>query len=76
MSLLSAEILHPADSAELESIINDALANRLSLEIVGAGSKRALGQTMDVDKIVALSQLTGITLYEPGVVGARWNSSG
>ena len=44
-----------------------------TLEVVGAGSKRALGQTMDVDKIVSLSQLTGITLYEPDelVLSAR-----
>jgi glycolate oxidase FAD binding subunit len=73
MSLPSVEILRPVDSAELELLIGDALANRSSLEIMGAGSKRPLGQTMAVDKIVSLSQLTGITLYEPDelVLSAR-----
>ncbi len=61
----SIDIVRPADSAELEQLVGDALANRRSLEITGAGSKRALGQTMEVDKIVSVSQLTGITLYEP-----------
>lgn len=73
MSLPSTDMLEPADSAELELLIGDALENRTTLEVVGAGSKRALGQTMDVDKIVSLSQLTGITLYEPDelVLSAR-----
>jgi len=73
MSLPSPEIIRPADSAELELLIGDALANQLRLEIMGAGSKRGLGQTMEVDKIVSLSQLTGITLYEPDelVLSAR-----
>ena len=73
MLLPSLEILRPADSAELELLIGDALENRTMLEVVGAGSKRVLGQTMEVDKIVSLSQLTGITLYEPDelVLSAR-----
>ncbi len=60
-----SDIMQPADSAELEQLISDALASRQALEIIGAGSKRALGQTMEVDKIVSVSRLTGITLYEP-----------
>ena len=73
MSLRASEIIRPSDSAELELLIGDALENRHSLEIMGAGSKRALGQIMDVDKIVSLSRLTGITLYEPDelVLSAR-----
>ncbi|NKB19328.1 MAG: glycolate oxidase subunit GlcE [Alphaproteobacteria bacterium] len=65
MSFPSTDILYPTDSAELEAVIGDALANHRSLEIVCGGSKRALGQAITTDQIVSLSELTGITLYEP-----------
>ncbi|MBD19757.1 MAG: 2-hydroxy-acid oxidase [Rhodospirillaceae bacterium] len=60
-----SQSLKPRDSKDLESIIGDALVNRTPLEIIGGGSKRAIGQLMPTKKEVSLSALSGITLYEP-----------
>jgi glycolate oxidase FAD binding subunit len=42
-----------------------ALAGGKALEIVGAGSKRALGRANQTELTLDLSGLTGVTLYEP-----------
>jgi FAD/FMN-containing dehydrogenases len=42
-----------------------ALAGAKTLEIVGQGSKRSLGRPAQTDATLDLSQLAGVTLYEP-----------
>ena len=46
---------------------------RLPIEIVGSGSKRAIGRPVDGSVIITTSQLRGISLYEPSelVMSAR-----
>jgi len=58
-------ISRPATSEETAQAIADAGAAGMTLEIVGAGSKRGLGRPMESSGGLDLSGLAGITLYEP-----------
>jgi glycolate oxidase FAD binding subunit len=57
--------LKPRDAADVEAVIAWALADGKTLEIVGRGSKRAIGRAAQWDASLDLSGLAGITLYEP-----------
>ncbi len=57
--------LKPRDAAEVEQAIQWALAGGKALEIVGRGSKRAIGRAAQWDATLDLSALSGVTLYEP-----------
>jgi glycolate oxidase FAD binding subunit len=59
------DTLHIRDAKDVETAVQWALANRKSLEVVGHGSKRALGRPAQVDATLDVAALTGITLYEP-----------
>src|SRR5580704_13832704 len=60
-----ADPLKPRDAAEVEQAIRSALADGKALEIVGHGTKRAIGRAAQWDATLDLSALTGVTLYEP-----------
>src|ERR1700683_4571146 len=60
-----SEDLKPRDTAEVEQAVQWALAEAKTLEIAGAGSKRAIGRAAQWDVTLDLSSLSGITLYEP-----------
>jgi glycolate oxidase FAD binding subunit len=60
-----ADTLKPRDAKDVEAAVQWALAERKSIEIVGRGTKRALGRPAQVDTTLDLSALTGVTLYEP-----------
>jgi glycolate oxidase FAD binding subunit len=57
--------LTPRDAAEVEQAIRSALADGKALEVVGHGTKRAIGRAAQWDATLDLSALTGVTLYEP-----------
>jgi glycolate oxidase FAD binding subunit len=57
--------LKPRDAAEVEQAIQWALAEGKALEIVGHGSKRAIGRAAQWDAALDLSGLSAVTLYEP-----------
>ena len=57
--------LKPRDAAEVEQAIRSALADGKALEVVGHGTKRAIGRAAQWDATLDLSTLTGVTLYEP-----------
>ena len=67
------DILKPRDAKEVEEAVRWALADGKTLEVVGQGSKRALGRPSQTDFTLDLSGLTGVTLYEPAelVLSAR-----
>ena len=67
------EHLKPRDAAEVEEAINWALAGGKALEILGRGSKRAIGRAAQWDATLDVSGLSGVTLYEPAelVLSAR-----
>jgi glycolate oxidase FAD binding subunit len=53
------------DAADVEEIIRAAGAGSRPLEIVGRGTKRALGRPVAAEAALDLSALDKITLYEP-----------
>ena len=55
----------PADAAEVAEIVAWAHAEAQPLEIVGGGSKRALGRAMQVRHTLELAAFSGILDYEP-----------
>jgi glycolate oxidase FAD binding subunit len=57
--------LKPSDARAVEQAVEWALCEGKTMEIVGAGSKRAIGRPTQTDLTLDLSALTGITLYEP-----------
>jgi glycolate oxidase FAD binding subunit len=59
------DILKPRDAKEVEDAVRWALGNDKALELVGQGSKRALGRPSQTDITLDLSSLSGVTLYEP-----------
>lgn len=63
----------PTSPAEVLSVVQWALAEEAPLEVVGHGSKRAIGRPLQTENTLDLSKLTGVTLYEPAelVLSAR-----
>jgi glycolate oxidase FAD binding subunit len=59
------ENLKPRDVADVEQAVRWALAGGKALEVVGRGSKRAIGRAAQWDATLDLSGLSGVTLYEP-----------
>lgn len=60
-----SDILKPRDAKEVEQAIVWALANGKTFEVVGCGTKRAIGRAAQWDATLDLSGLSGVTLYEP-----------
>ena len=55
----------PRDRNDVEAAVQWALGGGKTLEIIGHGSKRALGRPAQYDATLDMSALTGVTLYEP-----------
>jgi glycolate oxidase FAD binding subunit len=55
----------PRDVADVEDAVRRALSQSIALEVVGRGSKRAIGRPAQSDMTLDLSGLSGVTLYEP-----------
>ena len=68
-----ASVLRPRDGREVAAVVEWAIGAGKSLEIVGHGTRRAIGRPAQWDLTLDLSGLTGITLYEPAelVLSAR-----
>ncbi|MDL2201226.1 glycolate oxidase subunit GlcE [Ochrobactrum sp. 30A/1000/2015] len=58
-------ILKPQDEAGVVDAVQEALARSTPLEIIGHGSKRGIGHRVDAGHVLDVSELTGVTLYEP-----------
>ncbi len=59
------DALKARDGKDIEEAVRWALAGDKTLEVVGRGSKRALGRPSQSDITLDLSGLSGVTLYEP-----------
>jgi glycolate oxidase FAD binding subunit len=57
--------IKPVNAADVEAAVQAALAAGQTLEVVGHGSKRAIGRAAQWDATLDLAGLTGITQYEP-----------
>src|SRR4051812_19095411 len=63
--LSSVDTLKVRDAKDVEQVVRAALASEQPLEIVGGGSKRAIGQPMATNALLDLSSLNAVTSYEP-----------
>ena len=59
------DTVRPQSLADLGAAVAEAAAGGTSLEVVGRGSKRALGRPMQAARVLDLSALTGVRSYEP-----------
>jgi glycolate oxidase FAD binding subunit len=57
--------LKPRDAKDVENVVAWALAEGKALEVIGHGSKRSIGRAAQWDLSLDLSDLSGVTLYEP-----------
>ncbi|MHB2266983.1 glycolate oxidase subunit GlcE [Aliihoeflea sp. PC F10.4] len=55
----------PASPADVLDSVSWAVSEETPLEILGHGSKRAIGRPAQSEHVIDLSALTGVTLYEP-----------
>lgn len=62
---MSGNALRPADENELREIVRAAVAEKMTLEVRGAGTKRGLGRPVVADAPLDLSRLAGVRSYEP-----------
>jgi glycolate oxidase FAD binding subunit len=60
-----ADTLHARDAKDVEAAVQWLLAEGKAAEIVGHGSKRAIGRPAQTDATLDLSALSGVGLYEP-----------
>ena len=65
MSPAMPDLLKPRDAKDVEAAVQWALADGKTLEVVGRGTKRAIGRAAQWDLSLDLSALSGVTLYEP-----------
>jgi glycolate oxidase FAD binding subunit len=68
-----SDVLKPRTAKEVEDAVRWALGEEKPLEVVGRGTKRAIGRPSQTDLTLDVSGLSGITLYEPAelVLSAR-----
>ncbi len=68
-----SELQRPAADWELQFMVAGCAERRIPIEVVGSGSKRAVGRPVESAVTVTTSALKGITLYEPSelVMSAR-----
>jgi glycolate oxidase FAD binding subunit len=68
-----SELQRPAADWELQLMVAGCAEKSVAIEIVGAGSKRAIGRPVDSSVMITTSLLRGISLYEPSelVMSAR-----
>src|SRR3954447_461210 len=59
------DLLKPRDAKDVEAAVQWALAEGKTLEFVGHGSKRGIGRAAQWDLTLDMSDMSGVTLYEP-----------
>ena len=53
------------DAKDVEQVVREAIASDQPLEVIGHGSKRAIGQPMATNALLDLSGLNAVSSYEP-----------
>ena len=57
--------LTPRDAKDVETAVRDAIGAGQPLEIIGHGTKRAIGHRSQTNALLDISALSGVTSYEP-----------
>jgi len=60
-----ADVIKPRDGKELRQAVEWALAEGVTLDVRGLGSKRTLGKPMHCDQVLDLSGISGVVDYAP-----------
>lgn len=58
-------VFKPDTEADLVDVVHQALAGQTPLELIGTGTKRALGRPVQAATILDLSPFSAVSLYEP-----------
>ena len=58
-------VLRPDDDQEMQAAVERACADGRALDVIGAGTKRALGRPIKTDDRLDLSAISGVLDYEP-----------
>jgi glycolate oxidase FAD binding subunit len=59
------EVLKPGDATEVARAVGEAAAGNRALELIGLGSKRAIGRPVEAHNMLDVSRISGIVSYEP-----------
>jgi glycolate oxidase FAD binding subunit len=59
------DTLRVRDAKDVEGVVRAAIASEQPLEIIGHGTKRAIGHPMATNAVLDLSALNAVTAYEP-----------
>ncbi len=59
------ETFKPTDAAQVADLVQWAAAGGRTLELRGGGTKTGLGRPLRTDHVADLSELAGVSLYEP-----------
>ena len=67
------DLLTPADEAEVEAAVHDAMSSKTPIEIQGGGTRAGFGRPVQAARTLTTERLVGVTLLEPAelVVSAR-----
>jgi len=60
-----SDVFRPAADWELQSVMSGLVSRRQTAEVIGSGSKRAVGRPVVSDAIIATGSLRGVSLYAP-----------
>ena len=60
-----ATVLRPENAGQVRDAVAWAVSEETPFEVIGGGSKRAIGRPGNASHTLDLSALRGITLYEP-----------
>src|SRR4249919_945832 len=61
----SVDTLKVRDAKDVEEVVRAAIAGEQPLEIIGHGTKRAIGHPMATNAVLDLSALNAVVAYEP-----------
>jgi glycolate oxidase FAD binding subunit len=61
----SVDTLNPRDAKDVEQVVRAAIASEQPLEIIGHGTRRAIGHPMATNAVLDLSALNAVSAYEP-----------
>lgn len=59
------ETLKVRDVQDVEEVVRAAVASEQPLEVIGHGSKRAIGHPMATNAVLDVSVLNAVSSYEP-----------
>jgi len=59
------DVLKIRDASDVEAVVRAAIAGEQPLEIIGHGSRRAIGHPMATNAVLDLSALNAVSSYEP-----------